>query len=302
MQPFVYYNADHSFHTSITGGSHPECPTRVMSIMSRLEPLVADKSIHLSTYHANGVPAPQDAVPLRSWTLSDGDTYKTPYTANILAVSRTMIRDAVKDLHTQATHCAFVLCRPPGHHASTAPAGFCHENNVWTAVQALHERGVQRIGIYDWDVHHGDGTQALVKDAQGAAYDSIRFVSTHAYGPGVYPGTGAREQTQRILSIPLSPGARPTTFLRHFDTEVLPFLQHDGLPEIIIISAGYDAHKRDPMKLMNLETETYQYMARKFAELSVPILFLLEGGYNPAALAECVVATLHAFLPRTTIA
>jgi acetoin utilization deacetylase AcuC-like enzyme len=171
-------------------------------------------------------------------------------------------------------------------------SGFCFENNVWIAVERLLEKGTRRISIYDWDVHHGDGTEkcfrtALARDKE--KYDSVRFVSTHAYGRGIYPGTGAPSKDKHIFNCPFEKGTSATMFLESFHTEIVPFIKEC---DILIISAGYDGHKDDPMGLMKLETSTYSEMSRCVKQLGVPVLFLLEGGYNPKILGECVRETL----------
>ncbi len=274
---------------------HPECPERVEAIMERLRPRIEKGDLVLQTFVSD--PPISVENPIRSWTLSDGDTYSTQFTPDILTVSQRMISAAVNDILHGNTNCAFVLCRPPGHHASSdGPSGFCHINNVWTAVQNLHIHNRFRIGIYDWDVHHGDGTEHHIENAIGGEYDSIRFVSTHAYGRGIFPGTGAFKQTKRILDIPLPQGTLPSTFLHKFENAVIPFLQSGGDLDILIVSAGYDAHEKDPMDLMKLHTETYEYMASALKKFNVPILFLLEGGYTLKSLADSVLATLTPFM------
>jgi acetoin utilization deacetylase AcuC-like enzyme len=166
-------------------------------------------------------------------------------------------------------------------------------------VRKLHVLGKYKIGIYDWDVHHGDGTEHNIERASGPEYDSIRFVSTHAYGHGIFPGTGAYKKTQRILDLPLPKKTSGSMFFTTFKNEVVPFLKTGGDLDILIVSAGYDAHRNDPMELMRLETEIYGHMAKTFQSFHVPILFLLEGGYSPSALADSVLETLKPFMPPT---
>jgi acetoin utilization deacetylase AcuC-like enzyme len=292
-QPVVYYNPWHIFHASKT--VHPESPDRIKGIMTALDVFLKAGAAHLRTFtHADFKPFDDDPEKeVDDWVTEDGDNYRTKYTDSILKISREMLVAAVDDICLRGLHCGFVLNRPPGHHASEGvESGFCFENNVWTAVEALLGHGKRRISIYDWDVHHGDGTErcfraALKKDA--AKYDNIRFVSTHAYGRGIYPGSGAASSDKHILNIPLKKGTLPDTFLNEFETAVFPFVRDC---EILIISAGFDAHKEDPMGLMKLETSTYGTMSRRFAGLGVPVLFILEGGYNPKILGDCARETL----------
>lgn len=292
LKPYVYYNPAHKYHTH--GDMHPEAPRRVEAIMERLQPHIESGDLVLQTF--DPIHPLHIDRPIRSWKLSDGDTYITPYTNDVVTISYKMIGQAVEDLMDGKTRCAFVLCRPPGHHASAkGPSGFCLENNVWTAVRRLKSMGKHKIGIYDWDVHHGDGTEHHVESASGPEYDSIRFVSTHAYGYGIFPGTGAYKKTNRILDLPLPKKTGGSIFFAAFKNEVIPFLKSGGDLDILIVSAGYDAHRNDPMELMRLETEVYGYMAKMLKSFDVPVLFLLEGGYSPSALADSVLETLKPF-------
>jgi acetoin utilization deacetylase AcuC-like enzyme len=116
----------------------------------------------------------------------------------------------------------------------------------------------------------------------------------HAFGPGIFPGTGLY-QSDTIMNIPLKVGTDSETYVGHFAGSVIPFLAK-GKPDILIISAGYDGHEKDPMGLLQLREQTYTYMSGQLKSLNCPVLFLLEGGYNPVVLASCVVATLEPWL------
>jgi acetoin utilization deacetylase AcuC-like enzyme len=210
-----------------------------------------------------------------------------------------MLASAVHDI-SKGARCTYVLARPPGHHASEGiESGFCFENNVWTAVESLLALGKRRISIYDWDVHHGDGTERCFRaalDRDAAKYDDIRFVSSHAYGRGIYPGTGAASADKHIINLPFKKGTGAGEFLAAFSKTTLPFMSSCGSCDVLIVSAGYDGHREDPMELMKLETTTYSIMSRYFMDLGVPVLFILEGGYNPKVLGECVRETLLQWL------
>lgn len=264
---------------------HPESPARVDAIVAKLSGAVQRGALSERVYES--VKSQKNSV---DYKYIDGDTYETAYTKKILKTTEVMIRDAVADLLAGRTRCSFVLCRPPGHHAYTSPGGFCHVNNVWTAVSYLRGAGISNIAIYDWDVHHGDGTEGHI---EADSHGGVRFVSTHAFGRGIFPGTGDFKKTEKILNLPLRRGTGDELFLQTFQESVLPFL---GKPSVLIVSAGYDAHTSDPMELMRLSTETYNKMAYTFHGLGIPVLFLLEGGYNPAVLAECVEATLQPWI------
>jgi acetoin utilization deacetylase AcuC-like enzyme len=286
MIPFLYYNRSHVFHAP--QGHHPECPERVEAIVRHLEPYVEAGKLNQKTYHFD-ISEEYAELPPPSWTMADGDTYETPYTKDIVHVSDRMIRDAVQDLTSGYTRAGFVLCRPPGHHAADRPAGFCHRNNAWTAVNALRDRGFKNISIYDWDAHHGDGTQKLVECHN---YPGLRFASSHAFGAGVYPYSGAASQTHNVLNVPLPVDSRSDDLLNKFDRKILPFLTDAVKTDVFIVSAGYDGHIDDPMRLLRFETWAYEILSNKIKQLNCPVLFLLEGGYNPPVLAHCVEATL----------
>lgn len=279
----VYYSEAHKAHLS--DEMHPENPLRVENIMATLRPSLGT-GIHVHVFDDKGLPTKVT----KKWLLSDGDTYVTDQTNAVLETSRLMIAAAV----SHNNHVSFVLCRPPGHHASPGRvSGFCHENNAWYAVTQLVGRGVRNICIYDMDAHHGDGTEVCVRANTASEYAGVRFVSTHAYGAGIYPGSGAASKDEKVLNLPLRRGTGVSAYMRVFRNDVLPFI---GKPEILIVSAGYDAHENDPMQLLKLKTSTYGAIAEGLKDLGVPVLFLLEGGYNTMVLGACVMDTIHPWL------
>jgi acetoin utilization deacetylase AcuC-like enzyme len=193
---------------------------------------------------------------------------------------------------------AFCGLRPPGHHAETATAmGFCLFNNV--AVAAAHARarhGVEHVVILDWDVHHGNGTAEIFYDSPEVLYASI-------HQSPLYPGTGAASETGSgagegyTLNLPVPPGAGPDEFLSLVQRVVVPAAR-DHAPGLVAISAGFDAHRADPLAQCRLDEAAYADMAASMrdlaAELDAPVLVCLEGGYDLDALAASVVATLRA--------
>lgn len=276
----IYYSAAHKAHA--WKDVHPENPLRVENIIEALKPAFQRRLALLHLFRSSAV-REEDG---RAWFLDEmGDTYATNGTADVLLVTKEMITTAVKD----GFGCSFVLCRPPGHHAFVEPSGFCHENNAWFAASEFLKKGFKDICIFDMDAHHGDGTEACVRHGDGG----VRFVSTHAYGKGVYPGTGAASRDDFVLNLPLAKRTGPSAFMRVLRNDVLPFI---GKPDVLIVSAGYDTHIADPMKLMNLKTETYGEIGLALQSIGCPILFLLEGGYNTSVLGECVVETLMPWL------
>ncbi|MCA1961587.1 MAG: histone deacetylase [Desulfomonile sp.] len=192
----------------------------------------------------------------------------------------------------------FALVRPPGHHAEWDRAmGFCLFNNVAIAARhAIEKHGMKRIAIVDWDLHHGNGTQrSFYEDKR------VLFISTHQYPH--YPGSGAVRETGRgegegyTVNIPLAAGAGDTEYLAVFHTIVSPVLK-SFKPELILVSAGFDAHERDPLGGMELSDSGYDQLLRvlmhRAAELcSERIVLTLEGGYNLQALRDSVRAVLR---------
>ena len=193
---------------------------------------------------------------------------------------------------------AFCGLRPPGHHAGRERAmGFCLFNNVAVAAaQALAEHGAERVFVLDWDVHHGNGTEAIFYDTDAVFYSSI-------HQSPLYPGTGARGDRGTgagegyTLNMPVAPGSRGEEFLALVSDQVTPALR-EYRPALIAVSAGYDAHRDDPLANCNLEEADYAEMAARMRslgeELGAPILVCLEGGYETAALAASVAATIEA--------
>ena len=188
---------------------------------------------------------------------------------------------------------AFVLARPPGHHATREMAmGFCLFSNAAIAAEyALTKPNIKRVGILDWDVHHGNGTEAIAKDNPNMLYCSL-----HQHP--CYPGTGSnndRRQYHNILNLPLAAGSKITDYQAAFESEVMPFFR-DRQPDILIVSAGYDANYDDPLAAISLQPEDYSWLTKHILEITDCPLFGLEGGYHLEALARSVVATLSVCL------
>ena len=200
---------------------------------------------------------------------------------------------AVDDVMTGKVDNAFVASRPPGHHAEKTKAmGFCLFNNI--AIAARHAQqtyGVERVAIVDWDVHHGNGTQDIFWDDP-----SVLFCSTHQMP--LYPGSGAKTETGdkgNIVNAPLSANTGSDHFREAFKSRVLPALD-DFRPDLIIISAGFDAHHRDPLAQINLTGEDFDWATGRVLEIADKsarnrVVSLLEGGYDLEGLAES--AGLH---------
>jgi acetoin utilization deacetylase AcuC-like enzyme len=187
---------------------------------------------------------------------------------------------------------AVVMVRPPGHHAEADKAmGFCLFNNIAVGAAYARSRGCGRVAIVDYDVHHGNGTQWIFYDDP-----SVLFVSSHQFP--FYPGTGAASETGRgqgsgyTLNIPLTIGSRDEEIERLYEAQALPAVRRFA-PDLILVSAGFDAHERDPLGQLRMTTEGFARLSRMLVELADEvcdgrIVFVTEGGYDTRALSECL--------------
>ncbi|MET3615157.1 acetoin utilization deacetylase AcuC-like enzyme [Rhizobium aquaticum] len=201
---------------------------------------------------------------------------------------------AVDDVISGAHDNAFVASRPPGHHAERMRAmGFCFFNNAAIAARhAQQKHGLERIAIIDWDVHHGNGTQDIFE-----ADRSVLYCSTHQMP--LYPGTGRKDETGvgNIVNAPLSPNTGSDDFREAFKDRVLPAIRNFS-PDLIIISAGFDAHHRDPLAQINLVADDFDWATGKLMDMagdfaSNRLVSILEGGYDLQGLAESAGAHIY---------
>ncbi|MEQ1403456.1 histone deacetylase family protein [Neorhizobium sp. Rsf11] len=218
----------------------------------------------------------------------EADTYVSPKSlqAALTAIGGAMA--AVDDVMSDKVDNAFVAARPPGHHAEKDKAmGFCLFNNAAIAARhAQRTHGVERVAIVDWDVHHGNGTQDIFWNDP-----SVLFCSTHQMP--LYPGTGAVDETgekNNVVNAPLSPNNGSEHFRDAFKSRVLPALENFR-PDFIIISAGFDAHHRDPLAQINLVGDDFDWATGRVMEIAGKyannrVVSLLEGGYDLEGLAE----------------
>ena len=290
-----------------TGNTHAERPERMMPIVRHLNFLALDahcrrpswKPVTLEQVARVHDPAYVDMVKRFAekgggWIEEDTFVSEKSYDVALLAAGAPC--DAVARIIAGEDNQAFCLIRPPGHHALPSGAmGFCLLNNVAVAAQvAIREHGLERVMIVDWDVHHGNGTQDIFwQNGQ------VGFVSIHR--SNFYPHTGNADELGTgdglgtTLNVPVEFGTSRAEFLSRFN-QAVESMADKLRPQLVILSAGFDAHRLDPIGSLGLETEDYEPLTLKMLEIAKThadgrLISVLEGGYNPEALAEC--AELH---------
>ncbi|TFL18036.1 histone deacetylase family protein [Jannaschia formosa] len=288
---------------------HPEQVARLKVVLAALEGMELDREEAVEAEDAALLRChPRDyldriaaAVPAEGWAQLDPDTFLSPGTwraARLAAGAAVRAVDAVMAGEARNVFCAM---RPPGHHAETAtPMGFCTLGNVAIAARhALEAHGLQRVAVVDFDVHHGNGTQDLLWDEPRA-----RFWSTHQMP--LWPGSGAPSETGphgTITNLPLPPGSDGAAFRAAMEREILPGLD-DFAPELLLISAGFDAHRADPLAQLEWETEDFAWATERLCDLAWAhcegrVVSCLEGGYDLDALAAAAAAHVDVLRRRT---
>ena len=288
-------------------GQHPENANRLRAILDKLE---SDKLMGKFKVEAGRTATSAEIKMLHTEKLisevetaseSGAQTLHTrdcvisaqTYKASLHAVGSVL--DAALEVAERRLDNAFCAVRPPGHHAEFDTAmGFCFFNNIALAAEFLsREMGFQRILIIDFDVHHGNGTQHFFEERS-----DIFFVSMHQDPRTCYPGTGFAKENGRgvgtgyTLNVPVPPGIEDTEYLQIFSTDVKPKLEEYN-PDFVLISAGFDAHRDDPLASLNLTESTFKKLSfelKRLAEQTAGgrMLSMLEGGYDLNALSSCV--------------
>ncbi len=284
------------------GRNHPESPQRVRSVLAALQqvagvqclpaPLASQQQIE-RVHPADYWRAVVSAEPAEGRVELDPDTYISAGSINAALRAAGGLCFAVDQVLSGQAQNAFCATRPPGHHAEASRSmGFCLLNNVAIAARhALAQANIERVAIVDFDVHHGNGTQAIF-----AAAPEVLFVSSHQMP--LYPGTGRAEETGcgNIFNLPLPPGAGSKAFRQVWLERGLPAIEAFQ-PDFLLISAGFDAHQADPLGQMNLKDADFTWITRQVCKLAERhcqgrVVSVLEGGYNLEALASAALAHL----------
>jgi acetoin utilization deacetylase AcuC-like enzyme len=293
----------------LTPAGHPERPERLRAVERALEaeafqslhrvqaPLAALETVALC-HPIDYIVELRDAAPQKGLVQLDADTSMSPGTfeAALRAVGGAVL--GVDEVFAKAAQNAFVATRPPGHHAETArPMGFCLFDNAAIAARyAQSKHGIGRAAIVDFDVHHGNGSQEIFWTDK-----SVMYCSTHQMP--LFPGTGAVGESgehNTIVNAPLRPGDGGAAFRAAFEARVLPRLR-DFRPELVIISAGFDAHMDDPLANLNLVEDDFVWATRTIIDVADQsaggrIVSLLEGGYDLNALGRSAAAHVRTLM------
>jgi acetoin utilization deacetylase AcuC-like enzyme len=302
MLPVIY---SEMFLHHLTGLGHPECSERLTAVYNALissryadqfrwiAPVTErDPLPWINRLHDGQYVQAVEQLAQRGGGHWDADTVVSAQSYDVALLAVNAWLEGV-DQVLEHGNPAFVLARPPGHHALRSQAmGFCLFSNAAIAAHyALEQPGIERVAILDWDVHHGNGTQALVETNPQIVYCSL-------HQSPCYPGTGyahERGQFNNVLNLPMQAGSTIDDYLPQFKNGVIPFLQQ-FVPDLLIVSAGYDANRDDPLAGMNLQPQDYATLTAECLQLTRQIVLGLEGGYCLEALGQSVLSTLKACL------
>lgn len=306
MTTLLYHHPVFQQHD--TGPGHPECPERLAAILDVLRDpeFVAlqwreapEAGIEqIERVHPPGyVEAILAMVPTQGHRYVDPDTVMSPRTGEAALRAAGAVCEAVDAVVAGQASNAFCAVRPPGHHAEPNQAmGFCFFNNVAIgAVHALERHGLQRAAVIDFDVHHGNGTQAMFEHRP-----ELLYLSTHQ--SPLYPGTGHRSErgTGNIINVPLPAGSGSDALRDAWNQQFSPAL-NEFRPDLILVSAGFDAHRMDPLAGLDLVDQDYYWITQQLTTMAEThchgrLVSTLEGGYHLPALAASAAAHCRALL------
>jgi acetoin utilization deacetylase AcuC-like enzyme len=306
---------DDCFKRHDTGPDHPERPARLdalreafasAGLFEQCQPLALREATD------NEILAVHDEAYLRRLEracasganhIDSVDSAISPESCRLARLAAGSILGAVDAVMAGTMSTAFCAVRPPGHHCERGLSmGFCLLANVAIAARYLRDRhGIERVAVVDWDVHHGNGTQHLFEESA-----EVLVVSLHGHPAYVYPGTGHADERGKgpgdgaTLNVPFYPGAVDGDYQRAFDEQVLPLLD-DFRPEFVLVSAGFDAHRRDPLAPLELESQSFAWMTARLREVADRyagrrMVSVLEGGYDLTALGESAVLHVRELL------
>lgn len=298
MVTALFTHPDCDLHLEPPG--HPEQSARLREVkraladikLLRLDAPIGAEADIVRCHPLRYIDRVRAAIPKLGWAHVDGDTYLAPESFQAALRGVGGVCAAVDLVLSGGATNAFVAARPPGHHAETETAmGFCLFGNVAIAAKhALDHHGLARVAIIDFDVHHGNGTQDLLWDEP-----RIKFASSHQMP--LYPGSGAAHETGahgQIINLPLRPGSDGKAMRAGYDAHIFPQIDSFA-PELILVSAGFDAHRDDPLANLGWVEDDFVWLTRRICDLAEKhcagrVVSSLEGGYDLAALAASVAA------------
>ena len=290
----------------LTGDGHPEKPDRVTAVINKLKQnksLIWKKSVKFDekylniTHSKNYVLDVKKSFPNNGLKFLDGDTIVSPGSKNATIDAVGSIISAIDNIENKKFNNAFCAVRPPGHHAEKEKAmGFCIYNNIAVGAKYLiNKYKYKRIAIIDFDVHHGNGTQNIFYENE-----KVLYISTHQYP--YYPGSGNNNEKGKynnILNIPLAAGTNSEEYLNAYNYVIKKLIEFK--PQFVMFSAGFDAHKDDPLAQLHLNSKDFYEItkrtilaAKKFSKAKV--VSILEGGYDLKALTESVNEHVNALV------
>jgi len=299
MTTFVYSHSIFADHD--TGIGHPECQDRAVIAAKAVDGLTNTQILKgeavnnealIRVHNEKYLSWLKSIAPVTGYVHVDADSIMSPHSYDAMMIAAGAGIMAVDAVMKGVAKNAFIGARPPGHHAnSTHAMGFCFINNVAVAAEyARYKYGLKRVAVLDFDVHHGNGTEDIFRSLKGLFYGS-----SHQHP--AFPGTGLNsyiDENVSIINVPMAPGSGTLAFRQAWDKTIFPEL-NIYQPDLILVSAGFDAHIDDPLAQINLKTDDYiwiteRIMDRAHIHCQGRIISLLEGGYNLPALHASIRA------------